>query len=275
MVAAGYRMKYGKDYIHTYSPTAFAVTIRLFLAIVAAKRLHLRAIDVCTAFLYGEMPKEHQVYCEPPPGIEVPDGHVLLLKKRLYGLKNAPRIWFLTLVEFLTGLQFTQSEHDPCLFYSKGEGVYAVLVFVVDDIMFASDSKQFNDAVVAAFRARFKIKDMGQPKYILGMHIEYDQATGRLALTQERYIKAVAAKFGFDNSRPKTMPHNTTKLHQGMSGTACGTTAKMKNKPYRQLIGCILYCCLTPPDICVIISILAKYSSDPGVPMWNALYHLM
>ena len=56
VVAQGFCMQYGRHYTHIYSPVAFAVTIRLFLAICAAKKLRLRALDVKTAFLYGDLP---------------------------------------------------------------------------------------------------------------------------------------------------------------------------------------------------------------------------
>ena len=42
-----------------------------------------------------------------------------------------------------------------------------------------------------------------------------------------------------------------------------------------ELLGCLLYLCLTRPDIWVMVSELSKYNSDPGMPMWNALVHLV
>ena len=60
-----------------------------------------------------------------------------------------------------------------------------------------------------------------------------------------------------------------------MCGSKTGTADKMKSLPYKELIGCILYCCLTRPDICAIISELAKYTADPGMPMWRAGLHLL
>ena len=60
-----------------------------------------------------------------------------------------------------------------------------------------------------------------------------------------------------------------------MCGSKTGTTDKMKSLPYKELVGCILYCCLTRPDICSTISELVKYSADPGMPMWRAGLHLL
>ena len=118
---------------------------------------------------------------------------------------------------------------------------------------------------------------MGVPKYILGMHLQYDREAGYLHLSQERYIKAVAKRFGVDGSRPVSTPSNSTKLCEPMCVSKAGTEDKMRGKPYREceLVGCILYACLCHPEICVRISDLAKYCHDPGVSMWNALNHLL
>ena len=198
-----------------------------------------------------------------------------MLLKSLYGLKNAPRIWFKTLSKALAELGFTQSELDPCLWHIQNGDLYVILVFVVDDIMVASNDNDFINDLVAEFRKRFKVTDMGQPEYILGMHLHYDRALGFIRLTQERYIKAIAKRFGIDGSRPVTTPHNSTKLCESMCASKAGTQDKMKDKPYREMVGCILYACLCHPEICVRTSELAKYCHDAGVPMWNALTHLM
>lgn len=104
---------------------------------------------------------------KPPPGYDIPDGHVLLLLRSLYGLRNAPRIWFQTLSSSLKDLGFTQSELDPCLWHLQDGELYILVVFVVDDIMIGSSDADFTRKFIQEFRQRYKITDMGQPEYIL------------------------------------------------------------------------------------------------------------
>ena len=66
---------------------------------------------------------------------------------------------------------------------------------------------------------------MGEPSYVLGMHIEYDQAKGYsyMKLHQKRYIISVAKRFGFEDCHPVYTPHNNTKVSMEMSGKNAGT----------------------------------------------------
>lgn len=93
LVVCGYRQKFDRDYDLTYAPVAHAASIRMVLSLTIALSLHLRQFDVKTTFLYGDLPEHQRVYLLPPVGVKVPPGHVLLLQKNMYGLKQVPLMW--------------------------------------------------------------------------------------------------------------------------------------------------------------------------------------
>jgi len=66
LVAKGYSQRFGEDYTETFSPVIRYETVRVMLAIAAAKDMEMIQFDVATAFLNGELKEE--VFMEQPQG---------------------------------------------------------------------------------------------------------------------------------------------------------------------------------------------------------------
>nr|GEU44677.1 retrovirus-related Pol polyprotein from transposon TNT 1-94 [Tanacetum cinerariifolium] len=93
LVAKGYRQEEGIDFKESFASVARIEAIRCFIANAARKTMTIYQIDVKTAFLNGEL--NEKVYVSQPKGFVNPahPTHVYRLKKPLYDLKNAPRVW--------------------------------------------------------------------------------------------------------------------------------------------------------------------------------------
>ena len=106
--------------LHTSSPTVNMGAVRALIQIAVQYWWRLSTIDISTAFLRGG-DLVGEVYSGIPPGLEehldVPDGHVLQLKKGVYGLADWPRLWYKTLDSYLVGeLKLYRSRIDPSLY---------------------------------------------------------------------------------------------------------------------------------------------------------------
>ncbi|GKF63026.1 retrovirus-related pol polyprotein from transposon TNT 1-94 [Tanacetum coccineum] len=108
LVAKGYGQEEGLDFEESFAPVARLEAIRIFLANTASKNMIVYQMDVKTAFLNGELKEE--VYVSQPEGFVDPDRphHVYHLKKALYGFKQAPRVWYDTLLKFLLAQGFSK-----------------------------------------------------------------------------------------------------------------------------------------------------------------------
>ena len=91
LVVKGFAQKKGIDFDEIFSPVVKMTSIRTILSLVAVEDLHLEQLDVKTTFLHGDL--EEEIYMQHPQGYEVKgkDNLVCMLKKRLYGLKQARR----------------------------------------------------------------------------------------------------------------------------------------------------------------------------------------
>ncbi|GJU50106.1 putative ribonuclease H-like domain-containing protein [Tanacetum coccineum] len=122
LVAQGYIQEEGIDYDEVFSLVARIEAIRLFLAYASFKDFMVYQIDVKSAFLYGKI--EEEVYVCQPPGFEDPDfpDRVYKVENALYGLHQAPRAWYETLLTYLLDNRFQRGKIDKTLFIRRDKG---------------------------------------------------------------------------------------------------------------------------------------------------------
>nr|GEV00325.1 hypothetical protein [Tanacetum cinerariifolium] len=123
LVTQGDTQEEGIDYKEVFAPVARIEAIRLFLAYASFMGFMVYQMDVKSAFLYETI--EEEVYVCQPPGFEDPDypDKVYKVVKALYGLHQAPRVWYETLANYLLENDFQRRKIDQALFIKKQKGL--------------------------------------------------------------------------------------------------------------------------------------------------------
>ena len=179
----GFRQTPGVDYHETYSPVAETASVRIALTIAAALDLEVEQLDVVTAFLGSEL--EEEVYAKLPAGI-LGGPRLVRLRKSLYGLKQPPRCWYITMDSFiLSELGFTRCRFDTCIYIRESDGM--MIIFYVDDLLLIGKADEV-EVVRKRIAARFDVVCLGPVKHFLGMVIERDGTKWRIYLSQKGYI---------------------------------------------------------------------------------------
>ena len=232
---------------------------------VAVRDLELHQLDVKTAFLNGEL--EETIYMQQPQGYEQGGSEmVCLLKRSLYGLRQAPRAWYLRLKEELGLLEFGASVADAALFVGEVDGEEVFLLVWVDDILIATRGKDRVAKVKAHLARTFDVRDLGEATYFLGMELARDREARTLKLTQKRQTGELLGRHGLAGARPRSVPLGT-----GEKLTREGTPLDTAKFPYSELIGSLLYLSVcTRPDIAQAVGALARYTSAPTEAHWAA-----
>jgi len=68
-VAKRFTQRYGIDYLETYAPVVKLTSLRILLAIAAARHYEIDQTDIKTAYLLGTLDEE--IYIEIPEAVDV------------------------------------------------------------------------------------------------------------------------------------------------------------------------------------------------------------
>ncbi|KAG8955677.1 hypothetical protein FRC04_007668 [Tulasnella sp. 424] len=280
LVAKGFAQAPGVDFDQVFAPTARLAALRTILAQAALAGEHIASLDISNAYLNGDLEKEYEVYMKQPEGFTEsgPNGEewVCKLKKGLYGLKQAGRLWYQKLGETLTKIGFKQINADPSVYVWILDDVRVILPVFVDDVTISSKSGERVEWVKKELAKYFKIRDLGPISYLLGMKVEYDRINRTLHLSQSQYILDMLHRFNMTDCSGVTTPMDPgSQLSKTQSPTTEEDKAEMARVPYINAVGALMYLAVaTRPDISYTVAKLAQFNTCPGTAHWKAVKHL-
>lgn len=216
--------------------------------------------------------------------MEVPEGvkqgifgdSVCTLIKSLYSLKQSPRCWNLKIDPFqVDQLVFQKCDGDPFLYVKTGDtGHLMIIALYVDDLLLAGNNMGVITWMKKELNNRFDMKDLGEAKICLGLEITRNRVERKLFLTQLKYMQGVLERFGMEDSRPASTPMEGSLAYEERlkMDSKNGNCESMKNVPYREDIGSLMYLMIgTPPDISFAIGKLPQFCESPLENHWTAV----
>ena len=113
-MAKGYAQTHGIDYDETFASVAKMTTVRVVLAVAAARGWHLHQMDVKNVFLQGDL--DERVYMIRPLEFQSKMNKSAVCRLK----KQAPRAWNAKITHRLCKMGFAASKSDSLLFIWKG-----------------------------------------------------------------------------------------------------------------------------------------------------------
>ena len=286
-MACGYSQVEGKDYDETFAATMRASSFRTLLAVATMRKMVLDHMDVTSAFTQSYIDVKN-LWVDPPPGYETydSDGNVqpVNLKKALYGTKQASRLWNETVTKYLVSVGFVQSTSDPIIFVHPTSNI--IIGIYVDDLIIGHTKDATGMAAFSEFKRsfgeKFNATHSGPLEWFLGIAVDQTESKeGDFTTTihQRKYIRDCLQKF-FPNSEAHSFKHVLPAAKDKFDSLVGASTPEekeyMKQIPYLQIVGSILYACvMTRPDCMYYISKLCTFMSNPSRACFEAAQGLL
>ncbi|XP_024626656.1 uncharacterized protein [Medicago truncatula] len=183
-------------------------------------------------------------------------------------IRLASRKWYEKLASLLVNHGYKQASADHSLFIKHSTTQFTALLVYVDDIILAGNSLDEFTFIKNILHNSFKIKDLGQLKYFLGLEVAHSKLG--ISLCQRKYGLDLLSDTGLLDSKPVATPSDPSiKLYHDDSPLYTDIPA------YRRLVGRLLYLNATRPDITFITQQLSQFLSKPTQTHYNAALRVL
>nr|GEU59459.1 retrovirus-related Pol polyprotein from transposon TNT 1-94 [Tanacetum cinerariifolium] len=229
---------------------------RLFLAYASFKEFVVYQMDVKSAFLYEKI--EEEVYVCQPSGFEDPDfpGKVYKVENTLYGLHQALKAWYETLLTYLLDNGFQRGMIDKTLFIKRNKSDIMLVQVYVDDIIFGSTRKAMCIEFEKMMHKKFQMSSIEELTFFLGLQVK--QKEDGIFISQHKYVNEILNKFGFfDVKTASTLMETHKTLLKDEKGK------DVDEHLYRSMIGSLMYLTSSRPDIMFTI-----LKGQPKLGLW-------
>ncbi|KAH9164592.1 hypothetical protein AeNC1_018657, partial [Aphanomyces euteiches] len=133
-----------------------------------------------------------------------------------------------------------------------------IITIYVEDILVCAATDAEIDRIFEHLQAHIRLNDMEPVAKLRGMDIYRDEDAMTMDVLQTTYIARMATKYGMQDAKPVDTP-----IPPGSNLTEDVGT-RIDNKPYRRIVGSLLYCAMaTRLDIVHAVTQLSRHLTQP------------
>ena len=142
------------------------------------------------------------------------------------------------------------------------------MLIYVDDIVLNGNCKGEMVYLKKLLSKEFEIKDIGQPRYFLGMEVA--RSSQGISISQRKYVLDLLKETGMIVCKPVETPMApNTKLEAQTEGTT------IDQGMYQRLVGKLIYLTHTRHNISFDVSIVNQFLNNPMEEHLNVVYRIL
>ena len=204
LVARGCYQSDGESYVELYTPVACIELARVLLAVSVQCDWDIEHVDIKGAFLYARLPESDKIVIRLPKidGVKAANGQYVRLRRSLYGLRQAPKLWYAHLARALRKIGLSEALSTNCLFKStSGDPVFVLVYF--DDLLIVGAPAGVA-RVKAELAKQFTTTELGPCTHFLGIAV--DRSSKGLFLSQKPFTDKLVEYAGLKSAKPTPAP---------------------------------------------------------------------
>ena len=135
-----------------------------------------------------------------------------------------------------------------------------IVAAYVDDLIIANKTEKEMQEVKQQLQCQFRMKDMGELHYCLGITISHDQTNMTIEMHQKQYILKMLKKYNLTDAKSVSTPADpNVKLCKDDE-----VSKPIDPVLYQSMVGSLLYVAIaTRPDISQAVGVVSKFNSCP------------
>ncbi|CAM9671511.1 unnamed protein product, partial [Sphacelaria rigidula] len=173
--------------------------------------------------------------------------------RSLYGLRQSPNYWWVTVDKYLGQIGLGALKSNPFVYIyiskhldeltaletEKQEKVSATLTLYVDDLLIAGKDKKVLDMLERKLMAESKAADLGNVSLVLGMQVTRDRTLGHLTINQSAFTKGNTQRFVMDKCNPAITPRTGPEI--SIKQPVEKLLNEVDAKRYQSIVGSVMY----------------------------------